>query len=101
MCKPSAIGSRQASLMIWARWRGGNLLRTAHTGFVQQEGLQAALLIATSDTPDGGRITLKTVGDGLDALTGGDSQDDAGMLDLEPSQIPGAGDCLEDREIRS
>src|SRR6476469_2866257 len=37
MCSPSAIGSRQASSTIWARWRGGNLQRMPQVGFVQQE----------------------------------------------------------------
>jgi hypothetical protein len=87
--------------MIWARCRGGNLLRTAYVGFVQQERLQAALLVAASDTPDGGRITLQAVGDGADGFTGGHSQDDAGMLDLEPGQTPGSGNSLEDRQVRS
>jgi len=91
------MGSRQANLMIWARWRGGNLLRTAHAGFVQQEGLQAALLVAACDTPDGGRITLQAVGEVPDGFPGGHGQDDACVLDLEPGQMPGAGNGLEDR----
>src|SRR4051812_14112355 len=78
MCKPSAMGSRQARLMIPARCRGGNLLRTAHAGLVQQERLQAALLVATTDPPDGAGITLQAVGYGPDGFTSGDGQDDAG-----------------------
>jgi len=99
-CSPSAIGSRQASSTIWARCRGGNLLRATQAGFVQQELLQAALLVAATDTPDGSRIALKTSGDGLNGFTGGNGQDDAGMLDLEPSQLPGSGNSLKDCQIR-
>jgi hypothetical protein len=69
----------------------------ARTGFVQQESLQAALLIATSDSPDGGWVTLQAVGDGPDGFTGGDGEDDASMLDLEPGQTPGSGNGLKDR----
>ena len=36
----------------------------------------------------------------MDRFTTGDGQHNAGMLDLEPSQVPGSGDRLEDREIR-
>ncbi|MDB5307253.1 MAG: hypothetical protein JWO38_1455 [Gemmataceae bacterium] len=57
--------------MIWARWRGGNLLRTPYPGFVQQERLQAIRLVAASDSPDGGRIALQATGDGLDSFAGG------------------------------
>src|SRR5215212_11154855 len=101
MCKPSAIGSRQAKSTIWARCRGGNLLRTAHAGFVQQERLQAALLVAASHTPDGAGITLQAVGYGPDGFASGDGQDEAGMLNLEPGQVPGSGNGLEDRQVRS
>jgi hypothetical protein len=36
----------------------------------------------------------------VDRFATGDSQHNAGMLDLEPGQVPGSGDRLEDREIR-
>jgi hypothetical protein len=93
------MGSRQASLMIWARCRGGNLLRTALAGFVQQERLQAALLIATADPPDRGPVTLQAVGDRLDGLTAGNCQDDAGMFDLKEGEVSAAGHGLQDRGI--
>jgi hypothetical protein len=35
----------------------------------------------------------------VDRLATGDRQHNAGMLDLEPSQMPGPGDRLQDREI--
>jgi hypothetical protein len=94
------MGSRQASSTIWARCRGGNLLRAAQARLVQQEGLQAALLVAAADAPDGGRVTLQARGYGRDGLTGGHGQDDAGMLDLEPGQPPGPGNSLQYRQIR-
>src|SRR5579871_3101955 len=80
MCKPSATGSRQASLMIWARWRGGNLLRAAHAGFVPPERLGAALLVAPADPPDDGPVTRQAVGYCLDRLTAGNGQDDARLF---------------------
>ena len=86
--------------MIWARWRGGNLLRTAHAGFVQQESLPAALLVAAADSPNGARITLQPISDGPDGFTGGDGKDDAGMLDLEPSKTPRSGNPSKDGKIR-
>src|SRR5689334_17055862 len=98
MCSPSAMGSRQANLMIWARCRGGNLLGAAHAGFVQQEGLQAAPLVAAADSPDSGRITLQAVGNGPNGFASGHGQDDTGMLNLEPDQTPGTGHGLQDRQ---
>src|SRR5947208_8134541 len=100
MCNPSAIGSRQARSTIWARWRGGNLLRTPDPGVVQQEFFQAALLVTTADPPDGGPITLHPRGDALNRFAGGNGQHDAGMLDLKPGQAAAAGDRLEDGGIR-
>src|SRR6266487_1469958 len=99
MCSPLAIGSRQASWTIWARCRGGNLLGTSQAGVVQQELLQATLLIAAADSPDGGPVTLQPGGHRLDRLAASDSQDDAGMLDLEPAEATLAGHGLQDRQI--
>src|SRR4051794_32514982 len=87
MCSPLAMGSRQASSTIWARWRGGNLLGTPQERIVQQEFLQAALLVAATDTPDGGPITLQAGSDGLDGFPGGHGQHNAGMLNLEEGQV--------------
>ena len=83
--------------MIRARCRGGKLLGTTGAGFVQQERLQAALLVAAADSPDRGRIALQAAGDGPDGFTSGYGQDDAGMLNLEPGQAPGSGNGLQDR----
>ena len=59
--------------------------------------LPAALLVAAADPPDGGAVALQAGGDRLDRLAGGDGQDDAGVLDLEPGQAAAAGDRLQDR----
>ena len=91
MCSPSAIGSRQASSTIWARWRGENLLGTPDPGTVQQEFVQAAVLVAAADPPDGGPVTRQPRGDRLDRFAGGDGQHDPGMLHLEPGQAAAAG----------
>jgi hypothetical protein len=91
MCSPSAIGFRQASSTIWARWRGGNLLGTPDSRLVQQEFFQPALLVAAADPPDGGPVTLQPGSDLLDRLPRSDGQDDPGMLHLEPSQAATVG----------
>src|SRR5262245_3503549 len=91
MCRPSAIGSRQASSTIWARCRGGNLLGTADPRSVQQEFFQPALLVAAADPPDGGPITLQPGSNVLDLLPRGDGQHDPGMLHLEPGQAATVG----------
>lgn len=70
-------------------------------GFIQQEVFPAALLIATTDPPDGDRVTFHAGGNPVDWFPSGDSQDNAGLLDLEPNQVPGSGDRLEDWEIKS
>jgi hypothetical protein len=101
MCNPSAIGSRQASSTIWARCRGGNLLRPPQSGVVQQKLLEPALLVATTDSPDGGPVTFRLGGDGLDWFAGSDSQDDTSVLDLKPSQTTVASHSLQDGEIGS
>jgi hypothetical protein len=100
MCNPSAMGSRQASWTIWARWRGGNLLGTSLARVFYQELLQTTLLVAATDAPDGGPIALQPGGDLADALSGGDGQDDPGMLHLEPGQPATVSNGLQDRGIR-
>src|SRR5438045_5994612 len=80
ICSPSATGSRQASSTIWARCRGGNLLRPPQAGVVQQESGQPALLVAPTDAPDGGPVTLQSGCDLVDPLAGSNGQDDTGML---------------------
>ena len=99
ICSPSATGSRQASSTIRARCRGGNLLGTPEAGVVQQEFFQSAPLVTAADAPDGGRVALHPGGDGRDRLAGGNGQDDAGMLDLEPSQAAAPGHRLEDGQV--
>ncbi len=100
MCNPLATGSRQASSTIWVRWRGGNLLWTSPAWVVVQKFLQPTLLVASADTPNGGPIALQAVGEIAHAPVGGNGQDDAGMLHLEPSQSATVGHEPEDRRIR-
>ena len=100
MCSPSATGSRQANSTIWARWRGGNLLGTPQERLVQQEFLQAALLVAATDTPDGGPITLQAGGDGLDGFPCSNGQHNAGMLDLKEGQVATACHCTQNGSVR-
>jgi hypothetical protein len=99
MCSPSAIGSRQARATIWARCRGGNLLRTSQAGLVQQEFLQAALLVTAADTPDRGSVTLQARGHRLDGLSGGHGEHDAGVLNLEEGQVAATRHSSQDRSI--
>jgi hypothetical protein len=70
------------------------------TGLIQQEVLPATLLVAATESPDGGRVAFHAGGHGVDRFSSGDGQYNAGMLDLEPSEVPGSGNRLEDWEIR-
>jgi hypothetical protein len=67
---------------------------------VGQDVLYTTFSVATAHPPDGGPSALQAVGDFADALSGGDRQDDPGMLDLEPSQTTVVRDELQDRSIR-
>lgn len=66
---------------------------------VQQEFFQPALLVTATDPPDGGPVTLQPRSNSLNWFPGGNSQDNPGMLDLEPSQAATAGHGLQDRAI--
>src|SRR3954470_18120519 len=83
VCSPGATGSRQASWMIWARWRGGNPLGAPRAVGVGQQPSEAVLLVAAAEAPDGGGIALPAGGDAVDRFASGDCQDDTGALDLE------------------
>ena len=78
---------------------GGKSPADAPGGVRPAGACPAALLVAATDAPDGGPITLEPGGHGVDGFPGGDGQHDAGMLDLEPGQVPAASHGLEDREI--
>src|SRR5437764_4807435 len=80
MCSPRAIGSRQASWMIWALWRGGNPLGMSRAGGRGQQAGEAGLLVKAADAPDGGGVALQAAGDALDRFAAGDRQDDTGAL---------------------
>src|SRR5262245_57151133 len=99
ICSPSATGSKQANSTIWARWRGGNLLRAAQAGIIEQEFRQAALFVAAAHPPDRGRVAFQSAGDGLDRFTSGNGQDDACVLDLEPGQTSATGNRFKDGDI--
>src|SRR5262249_51131059 len=99
MCSPSAIGSRQASSTIWARCRGGNLLRAAQARLVQQEGLQPTPLITAAESPDSGPVALQPSGDRPDRLPGSDGENDTGMLDLVEGQPSALGHPLQDGPV--
>jgi hypothetical protein len=66
---------------------------------IHQELVQAPLLVAATDPPDGGPIIAEPGGDCLDRFPGSNSQDDTGMLDREPGQVAGLSDRSQDREI--
>ena len=93
------MGSRQASSTIWARWRGGNLLRASQAGFVRQEFLAAALLVTAADAPDRGAVALQAVGNGLNGVPRRHGEYDAGVLNLEEGQVAAACNGLQDRSI--
>jgi hypothetical protein len=93
------MGSRQASSTIWARCRGGNLLGAAQAEAVQQQGPQPALLIAATDTPDGGTVTLQPGRDRLDGFSRGNGEHDAGALDLEEGQVAAVRHAPQNRGI--
>src|SRR5215208_5127491 len=88
MCNPRAIGSRQASWMIWAFWRGGNPGRSPGSLLpaVGQQALQPGLRVTLAGSPDGGRVAFQTFSDALEALASGKGQDDASPADLIPRQ---------------
>jgi|SRR5690348_13253104 hypothetical protein len=99
MCSRSATGSRQASSTIWARWRGGNLLRAPDPGVVQQEGFQAAVFVTAADPPDGGPVTFHPGGNRLNRFARSNGEHDPSMLHLEPGQTAAAGHRLQDGEV--
>src|SRR5436305_1098115 len=83
MCNPRATGSRQASWMIWVRWRGGNPLGASRAVGVSQQPGETVLLVAAAAAPDGGWIALPSGGDAVDRFASSDGQNDTGTLDLK------------------
>ena len=94
MCSPRATGSRQASWMIWARWRGGNPPGTPRAVGVGQQPSEAVLLVVAAEAPDSGGIALPARGDAVDRFASGNGQDDTGTLDLEEGECGLACDSL-------
>src|SRR6266545_2337808 len=99
MCNPLAIGSKQANSTIWARCRGGKPLRSSRALGIAKYSSESVLLIAATDAPDGGLVTLHLHGDGLNPMTSPERQKNAGMLDLEPRLRPAMGDVLQDSDV--
>src|SRR6516225_467957 len=99
MWSPSATGSRQANSTISARCKGGKLLGASQAWLIQQQSIQPALLIAAADTPDGRPVTFQPSGNGADGLSRGNRENDARMLDLEPSQAPAVRYGAEHRQV--
>jgi hypothetical protein len=54
-----------------------------------------------ADPPDGGPVAFRPGSDGLNRFARGDGQDDARVLDLEPSQASVVSHRLQDGAIRS
>ena len=75
--------------------QGGKSPGTPQAGGIQRSPSSRPVVAAT-DTPDGGPVTLQPGGDRRTGSAGGDGQNDAGMLDLEPGQVPAASDGLQD-----
>jgi hypothetical protein len=67
---------------------------------VLKEFHQATLLVASADTPDCGPVAFQAVGQIAHTLAGGNSQNETGMLHLEPRQTATVSDELQDWLIR-
>src|SRR5262249_4201561 len=98
-CSPLATGSRQARATSWALCRGGNLQGPPRPGVVQQELGEAAQLVASAGPPDGGAVAAEIGGEPTDRFAGGDGQDDAGVLDLEPTEASVARHGPQHRDV--
>jgi hypothetical protein len=66
---------------------------------VQQEFLQATLLVTAADAPDRGSVTLQARGHRLDGFSGGHGEHDAGVLNLEEGQVAAPSHSVQDRSI--
>src|ERR1700682_2107403 len=99
MCRPLAIGSRQASLTISARCRGGNPGRPPGSVWWCQEAGQSRVLVAAANPPNRRAVALRAEGQIVDRFPGSDAQDDLCPLDLIPGEGSHAGDLLQERGI--
>src|ERR1700761_4360798 len=73
-CRPQAIGSRQASSTIWARWRGGNPGRTPRPLRRREQPGEPLAAVPLTGPPDRGGVALGRGGDLLHPLAAGDGQ---------------------------
>src|ERR1700687_1776993 len=99
MCRPLAIGSRQASLTISARCRGGNPGRPPGSVWWCQEAGQSRVLVAAANPPNRRAVALRAEGQIVDRFSGSDAQDDLCPLDLIPGEGSTAGALLQERGI--
>src|SRR5512135_267008 len=99
MCRPRAIGSKQANSTICARWRGGNPGGPPGTFRSRQETGQARVLVTAAGPPDGRAIALCPDGQLMDRFPGRDAQDDPSPLDLKPGEGSAVGDLVQSRDI--
>src|SRR5580700_11061952 len=79
--------------------QGGKLLWATRPPGLPQHDIEAVLFVTTANSPDRGRVALQFAGQCLDPLPGGDTQEDSGMLDLEPRLRAAPSKPLEDGDI--
>jgi hypothetical protein len=99
MCNPSAIGSRQASWTICARWRGGNHGRSTRPLGGSQEARHPQAFVAVAGAPDGRLVTPGFDRHGSGPTPVGHFQDDSSPLNLKEGQGLAPGDLLQGRDI--
>src|SRR3954452_19685374 len=80
-CRPQAIGSRQASSTIWARWRGGNPGRAARPVGLVEQSRHPRVAVAPAGAAHRADVAFQPGGDGRGPLARGDRQDRAGAAD--------------------
>src|SRR5260370_14287004 len=98
-CTPAATGSKYASWLIWACWRGGKLARSAHSARSLQQTCQPLPFITAAGSPHGVFVTLHLPGHRLGPLASGDPQDNPCPSDLEPRQRLTPRHLLEDGPV--
>src|ERR1700682_6714496 len=99
MCRPLAMGSRQASVTISARGRGGNPGRPPGSVWWCQEAGQSRVLVAAANPPNRRAVALRAEGQIVDRFPGRGAQDDLWPLALLPGEGSTAGDLLQERGI--
>lgn len=93
------MGSRQASLTIWARWRGGKSLWPAYAGLVQEQFLESTALVTATEPPHRRPVILQPRGHHLDRLPCSNSENRPRVLNLKPGKATSLGNRLQYRDI--